>query len=115
MVKHSPAYLDLVFHALSDATRRDMLNRISQGTVSLSGLASTYSMSLPAVTKHLSVLEACGLVASDKVGRIRKCELNAAPLKGAMDWIDGYRPFWEGQLSNLEKYLSMDVEGKNIE
>ena len=62
-------------------------------------------MSLPAVVKHLGVLESCGLVATDKVGRVRSCRLEPGPLKAADDWLEEYRKFWEGQLDRLGEYL----------
>ena len=82
-----------------------MLSRVSRGPVAVTALAENYRMSLPAVVKHLGVLESCGLVRTDKVGRVRKCELDAAPLKAADDWIESYRKFWEAQLDRLGEYL----------
>lgn len=82
-----------------------MLGKVAAGPVSVSILASGYGMSLPAVVKHLGILESCGLVATDKVGRVRRCELRAEPLKQASDWIESYRAFWEAQLDSLGEYL----------
>jgi DNA-binding transcriptional ArsR family regulator len=82
-----------------------MLSRVSRGPVSVTVLAEKYDMSLPAVVKHLGVLESCGLVSTDKVGRVRKCQLDPAPLKAADDWIETYRQFWEAQLDRLGEYL----------
>ena len=82
-----------------------MLARVSTGPVAVTALAQKYEMSLPAVVKHLGVLESCGLVKTDKVGRVRNCQLEAAPLKMADDWIEEYRVFWEAQLDRLGEYL----------
>jgi DNA-binding transcriptional ArsR family regulator len=82
-----------------------MLGRVARGPVAVTSLASSYPMTLPAVVKHLGVLEGCGLVKTDKVGRVRKCELDVGPLKEASDWIETYRQFWEGQLDRLGEYL----------
>jgi len=97
--------MDRVFYALSDATRRDLLGQIAAGPVSLTALASKYEISLPAIMKHIGVLEACGLLQTDKVGRIRRCELRPEPLKMASDWIESYREYWEGTLDSLGEYL----------
>lgn len=114
MVKQASHNLDRVFYALSDSTRRDMLSRVSSGPVAVTVLAEKYAMSLPAVVKHLGVLESCGLVSTDKVGRVRKCQLEAAPLKAADDWIESYRQFWEAQLDRLGDYLdSLKAEEKD--
>lgn len=82
-----------------------MLSRVSRGPVAVTSLAQGYQMSLPAVVKHLGVLESCGLIKSDKIGRVRKVELDAAPMKMAGDWIENYRQFWDGQLDRLSEYL----------
>lgn len=114
MVKLASPNLDRVFYALSDSTRRDILGRVSQGPVAVTSLAQRYEMSLPAVVKHLGVLEACGLVTTDKVGRVRTCRLDATPLKAADDWIETYRVFWEGQLDRLGEYLDrLQKEGED--
>ena len=110
MVKRASHKLDRVFYALSDATRRDILGRVASGPVAVTALAQKYEMSLPAVVKHLSVLELCGLVKTDKVGRIRKCQLNPGPLQDADSWIQAYRIFWEGQLDRLGQYLDKAEE-----
>jgi len=97
--------MDRVFYALSDSTRRDMLGRVAKGPVSLTALAATYEMSLPAVMKHIGVLESCGLLQTDKVGRVRRCELRPEPLKMASAWIEDYREYWDAQLDRLGDYL----------
>jgi len=105
MVKYSDSQLDNVFHALSDTTRRGILARLAKGHALVTELAEPFDMSLPAVSKHLGVLEQAGLIERIKDGRIRRCELNAAPLKSASDWIKFYKQFWESQFDSLENYL----------
>jgi len=105
VVKFSAQSLDRVFYALSDGTRRDILGRVAKGPIAVTALAERYRMSLPAVVKHLGVLSSCGLVKTDKVGRVRTCTLDAAPLKTAGDWIENYREFWEAQFDSLGAYL----------
>jgi DNA-binding transcriptional ArsR family regulator len=104
MVKHSQA-LDSTFAALSDATRRGILARLATGQASVTDLAEPYQMSLPAVSKHLRVLESAGLVTRRKDGRVQRCQLVAEPMKTAADWIEHYRRFWDAQLDSLAKFL----------
>jgi DNA-binding transcriptional ArsR family regulator len=118
MVNYSAAPLDSTFAALSDATRRGILARLArQGETSVSELAAPYKMSLPAVSKHLRVLEHAGLVARQKDGRVHRCRLRAEPMKDAAAWIEHYRQFWETQLDSLARYLedsaSQDLCGKH--
>lgn len=105
MVKYKESELNNVFHALSDTTRRAILARLANGDVQVSELAEPFDMSLPAISKHLSVLEKAGLLLRHKDGRIRRCELNAGPLEKASEWITFYRQFWETQLDSLAEYL----------
>jgi DNA-binding transcriptional ArsR family regulator len=106
MVNYSGAALDSAFAALSDATRRGILARLAQqGETSVSDLAAPYKMSLPAVSKHLRVLEHAGLVSRHKDGRVHRCRLRAEPMKNAAVWIENYRQFWEAQLDSLARYL----------
>lgn len=105
MVKYSGS-LDSTFGALADPTRRALLASLMLGEASISELAKPYRMSLPAVMKHLRVLEDAGLVSQKKIGRTRSCRLAASPLKEAEDWISQYRKFWEGTLDSLERFLS---------
>jgi DNA-binding transcriptional ArsR family regulator len=100
------ATLDRVFHALSDPTRRAMVERLGRGPASVSELASPLAMSLPAVVQHLQVLEASGLVRSEKVGRVRTCRVEPAALRGAEQWIAERRATWEGRLDRLGEYLA---------
>lgn len=104
MLNYSPS-LDRVFHALADPTRRGMVERLSRGPASVKELAAPLQMSLPAVTQHLQVLEASGLVASEKTGRVRTCRLNQAGLKTAEQWITERREGWERRLDRLGTLL----------
>lgn len=99
--------LSQTFHALSDPTRRAMLARLSRGETNVSDLAKPFlkDMSLPAVTKHLKVLENAGLVTKSKDAQYRPCKLNGSPLKDATDWMETYRQYWEDSLDRLGEYL----------
>lgn len=105
MVKYLAENLDAVFSALGDPTRRAILARLAQGETRVTELAEPHHMSLPAISKHLRVLETAGLITKQKAGRVVKCRLNADPLKEASDWVGHYRCFWEGQFDRLEQYL----------
>ncbi len=105
MVKYL-ASLDTTFGALADPTRRAILASLMLGQASTSELAKPHRMSLPAVMKHLRVLEHAGLVTQIKTGRTRRCQLAAEPLRNAQQWIAQYRTFWEGTFDSLERYLS---------
>jgi DNA-binding transcriptional ArsR family regulator len=97
--------LDLLFHALADPARRIMVERLSRGPASVSELAQPLAMSLPAVVQHLQVLEAGGLVWSEKVGRVRTCHLEPSALGTAEQWITERRTSWERRLDRLGDYL----------
>ena len=99
------APLDLVFHALSDATRRGMVERLSRGPASVSELAEPFAMSLPAVVQHLAVLEASGLVRSEKVGRVRTCRMDEKALSAAEHWINERKRLWAWRLDRLGEFL----------
>lgn len=105
MVNYQTESLDAVFSALGDATRRAILAQLAGGEASVSALAEPHAMSLPAVSKHLSVLEGAGLVRREKTGRVVRCRLTPEPLKGAVDWIEEHQRFWEEQLDALAGYL----------
>ena len=98
--------LDRVFQALADPARRDMIERLVRGPASVSQLAEPLAMSLPAVMQHLHVLEACGLVRSEKTGRVRTCRIEPPALRAAEDWIARQRTAWERRLDNLGGYLA---------
>lgn len=104
MVNQKPS-LDGVFHALSDPTRRALVARLVEGEASVSALAAPLAMSLPAVMQHLQVLEAAGLVTTQKVGRVRTCRMEPAVLRAAEDWLSGHRRFWERRLDLLGALL----------
>ncbi|HEY5711270.1 MAG TPA: metalloregulator ArsR/SmtB family transcription factor [Allosphingosinicella sp.] len=97
--------LDLAFQALADPTRRGMLARLSRAPASVSDLARPFAISLPAVMQHLQVLEASGLVRSEKKGRVRTCRIEPKALAGAEGWIAEQRALWEGRLDRLEDCL----------
>lgn len=99
------AVLDQVFRALSDATRRDVVQRLARGPESVSELAQPYGMSLPGFLKHLRVLEQAGLVTCLKEGRVVRCELAAGPMQDAEMWLAHYRKFWTERLDALGRYL----------
>src|SRR5271154_3773146 len=107
MVQHSTssAHLDATFAALSDPTRRAILARLALGEISVTELAAPFKMSLPAISKHLKVLERCGLIARGRAAQWRPCRLEAKPMKDAVDWLEHYRQFWEQSFDRLEVYL----------
>lgn len=98
--------LDEVFAALSDPIRRGIIARLTHGPCSVSDLGAPYDVSAPAISKHLGVLERCGLIARWKVGRVHYCRLLAVPLAQAAGWIAGHQEFWETQLDALAEYLN---------
>jgi DNA-binding transcriptional ArsR family regulator len=104
MLNHSDA--DVVFHALSDATRRHIVEQLGEGPATVSQLAAPLPMSLPAVVQHLQVLEASGLVETEKIGRVRTCRLVVKRLDTVQDWIDARRRTWERRLDRLGDYLA---------
>ena len=104
------AALDLAFQALADPTRRVMVERLSLGPASVSELAQPLAMSLPAVLQHLQVLEASGLVRSEKVGRVRTCRIEPKALRSAEQWISERRSSWERHLDRLGDYLAEHPE-----
>jgi DNA-binding transcriptional ArsR family regulator len=112
MLNHS-APLDLMFHALADPTRRAMVERLSRGPASVSELARPLAVSLPAVVQHLKVLEASGLVRSEKVGRVRTCRIEPQALSAAEHWIAERRTTWERRLDRLGAYLAEHPEEPN--
>ena len=103
MTKRSNS-LNAVFHALADPTRRSVVERLNQGPATVSELAEPASMALPTFVQHLRVLESCGLIRSQKVGRVRTCYANTAALLSAEQWISNQRALWERRLDCLEDY-----------
>ena len=103
--------LSATFHALADPTRRAILARLADGPASVNEIAAPFSMSLPAVSKHLKVLEKAQLVSRGKEAQWRPCKLEAAPLKDADAWIEQYRAMWEARFDRLDDYLQ-ELQGK---
>ncbi len=97
--------LDLVFTALANRTRRDLLARLGRAPAKITDLAVPYEMSLPAVSKHLRVLERAGLVRRAVDGRVHRCSLDTAPLQEAERWLAHYRVFWDGTLEALARHV----------
>jgi DNA-binding transcriptional ArsR family regulator len=104
-IEADPAVLDQVFWALSDPTRRDVMERLTRGPETVSDLAQPYGMSLPGFMKHLRVLEDAGLVARSKAGRVVRCELAAQPMQEAAMWLSHYEKFWLARFDALGRYL----------
>lgn len=110
MLNHSGS-LDGVFQALADPTRRSMVERLTRGPASVSELAAPLAMTMSAVVQHLAVLEASGLVRSEKVGRVRTCRVDPAALRTAEGWFAAQRTTWERRLDRLADYLdALDAE-----
>ena len=97
--------LSSVFAALADPTRRAILDRLTAGEASVSELSEPFDMSMPAISKHLKVLERAGLIARSRDAQWRPCHLDPAPLKTAAEWLDHYRRFWEQSFDRLDEYL----------
>jgi DNA-binding transcriptional ArsR family regulator len=107
MLKQGPG-LDGVFHALSDPSRRSIVERLSRGSATVTDLAAPLPMSMPAVLQHLQVLEDSGLVRSRKVGRVRTCSIDVDALRPVERWIDERRGTWERRLDRLGDYLDQE-------
>jgi len=105
MVKYPSRTLDQTFAALSDPTRRCILAHLARGDRRVTDLARPHAMSLPAISKHLRVLEKAGLLRRRRYGRVHQMQLDAKPLKQAARWVEEYRKFWEGSLDRLAEYL----------
>jgi DNA-binding transcriptional ArsR family regulator len=109
----SAEQLDATFFALADPTRRAILARLSRGETSVTELAEPFAMSQPAISKHLKVLERAGLVLRSRDAQRRPCRIEAAPLKGASDWLDAYRELWAGQFDRLEALIAELKAGRS--
>jgi DNA-binding transcriptional ArsR family regulator len=105
MVKYSSRTLNRTFAALADPTRRRILAHLARGDRCVTHLARPHAMSLPAVSKHLRVLEKAGLLRRRRYGRVHEMQLDARPLREAAQWVEEYRKFWEGSLDRLAAYL----------
>lgn len=104
IVRYMPKYLDSMFAALADTTRRNVVERLSHGPATVSALAANYSMSLPAFVQHLGVLEKAGLVVSQKQGRVRTCYLQTTAMQDLEGWMIETRQFWENRIDALADY-----------
>ncbi len=113
MVKYMTPSLDATFAALADPTRRAILARLARGESSVSHLAEPFPVSLPAISKHLRVLERAGLIVRKKDGRVRRCRLLPEPMKDAAEWIERYRQFWEQQFEALARFLEESHSKEN--
>jgi DNA-binding transcriptional ArsR family regulator len=102
----SPDSLDVTFAALADPTRRAILGLLAQGEATVNELAAPFDMRLPSVSKHLKVLERAGLIERGREAQWRPRRLQAAPLKEASDWLEGYRGFWEASFDRMADYLN---------
>jgi DNA-binding transcriptional ArsR family regulator len=105
------AVIDRTFRALADPTRRAMVERLARGPASVSELAKPFRMALPSLLEHLRALENSGLVATAKVGRVRTCRLDPAPIERTQAWLARQRAVWEGRLDRLEDHLAA-LQGK---
>jgi DNA-binding transcriptional ArsR family regulator len=106
MVQYPTGQIDASFSALSDATRRGVLERLGRGDASITDLAQTFGMTLTGMKKHVGVLEEAGLVATQKVGRVRTCRLGPLRLDDASAWLDWYRQLWNERFDELEKVVA---------
>jgi DNA-binding transcriptional ArsR family regulator len=107
--------LSTTFAALADPTRRAILARLALGETSVTEIARPFKISLPAITKHLKVLERSGLIARSREAQWRPCRLKAKPMKEAVDWLEHYRLFWEQSFDRLDDYLHELQKKKKIE
>ncbi|HUE36758.1 MAG TPA: metalloregulator ArsR/SmtB family transcription factor [Candidatus Acidoferrum sp.] len=105
MVKYKSSLLDRTFAALADPTRRSILADLTEGERCVTDLAKPHRVSLPAISKHLRVLEKAGLVCRQRQGRVHRLKLDARPMHEAQQWIENYRRFWEESLDRLDTYL----------
>ncbi|MCT8334896.1 metalloregulator ArsR/SmtB family transcription factor [Leptospira sp. 85282-16] len=112
MVKRS-YNIDVVLHALSDPTRRQVVERLSQGPASVSDLAKPFSMAMPSFMQHLDILESTQLIYTEKVGRVRYCYLNQNPFSVMESWLQAQKSLWETRLNQLDKFL-LKTKGKKI-
>src|SRR6186997_97503 len=118
MVQYAPGRLDASFAALSDATRRGVLERLGRADASITELAETFHMTLTGMRKHVGVLERAGLVTTEKVGRVRTCNLGPRRLEEEAAWIERYRQLWDARFDDLDKVVEglkrkEKVDGRN--
>jgi DNA-binding transcriptional ArsR family regulator len=115
VVKDSQRELDALFSALADPTRRDILVRLAEGDAPVTKLAEPLPISLPAVSRHLRVLESAGLVARRKDGRVHRISLAAEPMVDALEWMAFFGRFWEHQLDALERFFAAQPEDREAQ
>ena len=115
MVQFSQTRFDASFAALSDATRRGVLEQLGRSDASISDLAETFHMTLTGMKKHVSVLEQAGLVTTEKVGRVRTCRLGVSRLEQEAQWIERYRQLWDARFSELDKIVEELTRKENID
>jgi len=101
-----PDHLSETFAALADPTRRAILARLAHGEATVTELSEPFALTQPAISKHLKVLERAGLITRGRTAQWRPCRLEAGPLKGAFDWVEHYRRFWDGSFDQLDDYLT---------
>ena len=111
----TPDSLNATFSALADPTRRAILARLAQSDASVNEIAEPFEISLPAISRHLKVLERANLIVREKDAQWRRCHLSAAPLKEAVEWMSAYRRFWEQQFDALADYLKQSKETEENE
>ncbi len=115
MVKYSQAHFDASFGALSDATRRGVLEQLGRADASITALAEKFHMTLTGMKKHVGVLERAGLVATEKVGRVRTCKLGSSRLEAETAWIEGYRQRWGARFDELDKIIEELKRKENVD
>jgi DNA-binding transcriptional ArsR family regulator len=106
MVQFQHTYVDAAFSALADPTRRGVLEQLGRGDASITDLATTFEMTLTGMKKHVSVLEQAGLVATEKVGRVRTCRLGSRRLEAEAAWIENYRQLWAARFDALDQVVA---------
>ena len=115
MVQYLPTRLDASFAALSDATRRGVLEQLGRADASITDLAKTFHMTLTGMKKHVGILEEAGLVSTEKVGRVRTCKLGPLRLEGAAAWIEEYQRLWDARFDELDKVVEELKRKENVD
>jgi DNA-binding transcriptional ArsR family regulator len=115
MVQYSSTRLDATFAALSDATRRGVLERLGRADASITDLAQTFDMTLTGMKKHVGVLEQAGLVSTQKVGRVRTCRLGPRRLEDETAWLESYRRLWEARFDELDRVVAEQLQKETVD
>jgi DNA-binding transcriptional ArsR family regulator len=115
MVQYSSARLDATFTALSDATRRGVLERLGRADASITDLAQTFDMTLTGMRKHVGVLEGAGMVTTEKVGRVRTCRLGPRRLEDETQWIERYRRLWDARFDELDRVVAERMHKETVD